>query len=287
MMGERGSLRFDDYASKRISFVLPTKNRAEQLREALGRCRDLVGPEDELIVIDGGSDDDTAQVVEEFLDIVDTFISEPDVSGPEAYNKGFLLAKGKYIKGLQDDDVFYPKAMERAVEVMEETPELDLMVCGGTRLLEGKENFIYVPPGSSFGRSVDDVHKYTRSGVGFFFRRRLLHRVGLYETESAACDAALLIRSVSLKADVRFCRINMFYHPLNEDSHSVRNEREKYAERDWLIRKYCSEQFKKEWFRRRSLPWRALRAVRRLAATGRLRQPPQERPAPVWDGGFS
>ena len=286
-MKGKSEISFEEYSSRRISFVLPTKNRAKQLREALLRCRDLVKPEDELIVIDGGSNDGTDDVVAEFADAVDVYISEPDVSNPEAFNKGFLLARGRYIKNLQDDDIFYPEAIEQAVDVMEQNSEVDLIVCGGTRLRDGKETYVYVPPGSSFGESVDEVYRYTRSGAGFFFRRRLLHRAGLYEVDSVSCDAAFLIRSIGLDANVKFCRINMFYHPMGEDTFSVRNQQEKFLERDRLIRRYCSERFQKEWFRRRSLRRRAFMALRRLVATGRLRQQPEDKQTPVWDEGFS
>ena len=282
----KGKRRFEDHASKRVSFILPTKNRARQLREALIRCRDLVKPEDELIVVDGASEDDTDQVVEEFSDLVDVYVAEADTGNPEGYNKGSLLARGKYIKNLADDDIFFPEAVEQAVQVMEENPEVDLLVCGGTRLRNGKESFIYVPAGSTFGRSVDHVYKYTRSGAGFLFRKRLLHRVGLYEVNSVSCDAAFLLRSISLDATVRFCRINMFYHRMGEDSFSMRNRKEKLLERDRLIRMYCSKRFQREWFLKRSMPGRVARRIRCLLA-GRRELQSDESQAPVWDGGFS
>jgi len=278
---------FQDTASKRISYVLITKDRPKYLAKALLNCRNLVQANDELIVVNGGPDDEIDHLIDGYSDIVNIYISESDLSAPEAFNKGFLLTRGKYIKVLQDDDVFYPEAMEQAVKVMDETPELDLMVCGGTRVRDGKVGWVYARPGSNYGKLVDDVYKNTRSGAGFFFRRRILHRVGLWEVDSVASDAAFLIRSVSLKATVKFCRINMFYHELHADSISIRDQQKKYVERDRQIRRYCSERFQKEWFRRKSLPRRALRAARRVVTTGRLRQPPQERPAPIWDGGFS
>ena len=123
-MDVRVSRGFEDYTSKRISFVLATKNRGEYLKKALHSCRSFITPEDELILVDGHSKDHTDEVVKESLDVVSVFVSEPDLSNPEGFNKGFLLARGKYIKTMSDDDVYYPEALEQAVKVMEENPEV-------------------------------------------------------------------------------------------------------------------------------------------------------------------
>ncbi|MCH7706167.1 MAG: glycosyltransferase [Chloroflexi bacterium] len=106
---------FQDYATKRISYVLPTRNKAQFIGKALEIAKRLVGPEDELIVVDGGSTDGTAEIVASYGDLVDVFISEPDLSPSHASNKGMLTARGRYIKWLTDDDEFFPEAMEQAV----------------------------------------------------------------------------------------------------------------------------------------------------------------------------
>ena len=44
---------FEAYASKRVSFIIMTKNRAEHLQKTLELHRELIKPDDELIIIDG------------------------------------------------------------------------------------------------------------------------------------------------------------------------------------------------------------------------------------------
>jgi len=95
---------FESYCTKRISYIFSTKNRAAFLEKALDNCRKFLEPEDELIVIDGASQDNTREVVKKNADIIDVFVSEPDLSGAHASNKAFLLARGRYIKPLPDDD---------------------------------------------------------------------------------------------------------------------------------------------------------------------------------------
>ncbi|MDP3880116.1 MAG: glycosyltransferase, partial [Dehalococcoidales bacterium] len=147
----------EGYASKRVSFIVATRNRAEYLMQALERSRTLVTPEDELIIIDGGSTDNTAEVVRKYSDIVDIFISEPDKGPGHAFSKGMLLARGKYLKQLPDDDIVHPSAMEQSIRVMEEHPEIDLLVCGGTREIGGKVKPVWLPPGTNYGYSPRDI----------------------------------------------------------------------------------------------------------------------------------
>ena len=86
---------FSAYYPKRLSYILTTKHRADFLDNALTEYRKLLGPNDEMIVIDGGSRDRTREVIEKHKDIVDCFISEPDINSFHAQNKGHFLARGK------------------------------------------------------------------------------------------------------------------------------------------------------------------------------------------------
>ena len=65
---------FASHHSKRISYILPTKDRAECMKKILPLILDIVTPEDELIIIDGGSTDGTAEVVRQFKDRIDAFV---------------------------------------------------------------------------------------------------------------------------------------------------------------------------------------------------------------------
>src|SRR3989344_6114042 len=105
---------FNSFNSKRDSYILITKNRAKFLKKSLERIRKLKKHNDELIVVDGFSSDSTREVIKGYKNIIDRFISEPDIGPTHAVNKGILIASGTYIKNLTDDDIYYAKAMEKA-----------------------------------------------------------------------------------------------------------------------------------------------------------------------------
>jgi|TARA_Y100000310_G_scaffold250701_1_gene257029 glycosyltransferase involved in cell wall biosynthesis len=244
---------FDIYNSKRISYIIATKNRVDKLNESLTSCRKFKGPDDELIIIDGVSKDNTEDIIKRFSDIIDIYVSEPDINDREAWNKGFLLATGKYIKPLPDDDIFYKDALEQAYQVMESNTEVDLIIPGGIRTRDGKWSgrYMYYPPGTNYGSCVDDFYEkgLSVSGCGIFFKRKLFSLVGLWEVDSVSPDHCFLIRSISLGANVKFCRINMYLHDLNSDSVTIKDHKFKYAEVDRIIRTYSSKEFRKKYFR--------------------------------------
>ena len=294
---------FDSYCKKRVSFVLTTKNRAQYLASALERCRGLKGPNDELIVIDGQSSDNTREIVEQYRDIVDIFVSEPDVSYSHAHNKGFLLASGKYIKELMDDDVFHPEGVEKAIRVMEEHPEIDLLLCGGTKEQDGAIRGWYAPPGSNFGHSVEDVFRYPgAAGVLHFIRRSSLAKIGILSETRPMCDMAFVLEFISKGGTVKFCRINTIKNVRHSGTVSFKNQYKNELDKIRLAKKYCSPLFYIKWrmFRKNSFLNRSKRKIRegaRLFAGmflskeyihGFRRRPKEKKENITWDdGGFS
>jgi glycosyltransferase involved in cell wall biosynthesis len=288
----------ESHFNKRISYILNTKNRANRLKDTLNSYREYKNPDDELIVIDGASTDNTENVLKEFSDIIDAYISEPDKNGNEATNKGMLLSKGKYIKQIGTDDIFYKEALNKAYKVMEENTDIDLLVCGGIREFNGSKTNVYIQPSSKFGVSVDDYfqnrEKYPLSGCGLLIRRSLLSTVGLFETDRPFSDLGFILRSIYMKKNVKFCRINMFYHKIHDDS-VTRNDLNKYnLESISLLKRYCSNNFKREYFRQKSFSYQILKRFYKMLVflynkffTRAHNQIEEKKKDPQWDGGFS
>ena len=233
---------FDEYSTRRVSFVLTTKNRAELLDVALSRARSYVTPEDELIVIDGGSTDGTGDVLDRYSDLVSVRVSEPDVSLAHGVNKGILLAQGRYIRNQTDDDILHPDGLEHAIRMLDENPDVGFLVCGGTKQRGDERWTVWLPPGVNYGSSPEDVFRYKGSGAGFIFRRSIVPLIGLLETGPAA-DNELILKAIASGAGVRFCRINLYHHPIHEGSHIVRHAIEHQRHQLQLVDTFCSRSF--------------------------------------------
>ena len=234
---------FEGQASKRVSFVLVTKDHSAFIGKALEMARQLVGPEDELIVVDGASTDGTYEIISRYGDLVDVFICEPDSNATHALNKGIMLARGRYIKQITDDDEIYPDAMEQAISVMDGYPDIDILVCGGTRELNSKVSPVYVPRGVKYGKSPADLFRYSFCGVGLLMRRCSFPYLGLFNNFGGATDGEFVVKAIRNRASVKFCRINLFHHTLYEHSYIIGRRREWERDMDRVAKRYCSLAF--------------------------------------------
>lgn len=239
---ENSKKTFDACCAKRISYILPTKDRPDFLHAALERAKNLLTPNDELLVIDGGSGPDVFAVLEEYRDIIRVVISEPDAGPAHAINKGILIARGKYIRHISDDDITYPEGMEQVIGVMESHAEVDIVVCGGIKQFGKKKTISYVPTGVHYGSHPEDAFRYGSCGTGFVIRRSAFARSGFFPI-GAAADSEFIARAIYEGVVVRFCRTLLYYHPIYEHSFIVAKRKEHKKDIDRIIRRYCSRLF--------------------------------------------
>jgi glycosyltransferase involved in cell wall biosynthesis len=87
-----------------ISIIIVTFNAGKHLQHLLDSLDGKLGSLSEVIIIDGGSTDDTISVIEQNSNIIDKYISERDSGIYDAMEKGVKLAEGKYILFLGADD---------------------------------------------------------------------------------------------------------------------------------------------------------------------------------------
>lgn len=233
---------FDSFSTKRVSYIISTKNRAAYLEKAFKKCRKLIGKDDQLIIADGGSTDRTKSIVKRYQDLVDIFICENDKNPTHALNKGILLAQGRYIKNLNDDDIIYPEHMEKAIRIMDKHTEIDLLICGGMKEFKEKSWPFYVPEGVDYGGSFENIFKYGVCGVGFIIRRKSLALGGLFPPVLIS-DSSFVLEFIAKGMTVKFCRIDLFTHPIL--SHSFINTRsvEVQKEVEELMKSFCGWKF--------------------------------------------
>jgi len=111
----------------RISIVIPTFNSARFIRETLESIKIQEYPNFEVIIIDGGSNDNTLSIINEYLFLNPILIQEKDYGLIHAVNKGVLAASGDYINWLNSDDFYFENALLKTGEYLSKNPLIDLL----------------------------------------------------------------------------------------------------------------------------------------------------------------
>lgn len=99
-----------------ISIVIPVLNQCEYLEEAILSVLNQDHLEKELIIIDGGSQDGTLAIIEQYGSSIAYWVSEPDFGQSDAIKKGMEKAQGEIVNWLNADDYLLPNALSRIHE---------------------------------------------------------------------------------------------------------------------------------------------------------------------------
>jgi glycosyltransferase involved in cell wall biosynthesis len=157
-----------------FSIITVVLNGEKFLRETIESVKNQSFKDYEYIIIDGGSTDKTLDVINEYSEHIDFWISEKDFGLYDAFNKGILMAKGKYIGIINSDDLYTVNALEIINEYFYNNPKIDF-VFGSVKkhwgILHGyRPKKIYYSWGF-----------YSSHSTGFFIKKESANKVGLYD----------------------------------------------------------------------------------------------------------
>lgn len=108
-----------------ISVIIPTFNRAYCLPDALNSVLNQTRPPTEVIVIDDGSTDDTAEVIKNHFPQV-KYIKQVQSGVSVARNAGIKASTAQWIALLDSDDEWLPEKLSRQAALLEENPNLKI-----------------------------------------------------------------------------------------------------------------------------------------------------------------
>lgn len=125
-----------------ISIILPTYNRASYLEKCIDSIIGQTFQNWELMIIDDGSEDNTFEIVNLYLQKHPNirYLKHQNRKVGYARNAGIQASFGKYITFIDSDDTYKPNHLESRLKFMQDNPEIDL-IQGGFEL--EKEFFVH------------------------------------------------------------------------------------------------------------------------------------------------
>jgi glycosyltransferase involved in cell wall biosynthesis len=192
-----------------ITVVVPSFNHGRFIDAAIDSILEQNYPNVEIMVIDGGSTDDTVDRLRSFGDKI-RWVSEKDDGQSDAIIKGVAATKNKWVTWLNSDDVQSGDALRRVDEAVKADPGVEVLVGGGHYMsLEGA--FLRPYPAIEVGPNIDVRRQIFDKGFmaqpSVYFRRDLYERVGGLDRKLRFCMDYELWARFSL-AGARFGKID-------------------------------------------------------------------------------
>jgi len=116
--------------SSKVTVIMPVFNREHLVRAAIESVLQQTLPPSQFIVVNDGSSDGTAAVLENFRSHI-TILDQQNQGPYPARNLALRHAQGDYLAFLDSDDVWVPDKIEKQVSVLEEKPEVGLVFSNG------------------------------------------------------------------------------------------------------------------------------------------------------------
>lgn len=114
-----------------ISIIIPSYNQGRYLERTLLSLLKQTYKNIEIILIDGGSKDETLEIIKKYEKFLSYWVSEKDNGQANAINKGLKIAKGTYVTWLCSDDILFKDALSIMANALESHPEYSLVYGGG------------------------------------------------------------------------------------------------------------------------------------------------------------
>ena len=164
----------------KLSIVTPSYNQGKFIEETIRSVLLQGYPDLEYIIIDGGSTDDSIDIIRKYEPWLSYWVSEKDQGQSDAINKGWKRASGEIVAYLNSDDLYIAGVLREVTGLFKEYPECGVLH-GQTVVVdeEGREKSIFGGP-FELTASVDGCNNSVAQPSAFIRRKALLD-VGLMD----------------------------------------------------------------------------------------------------------
>jgi glycosyltransferase involved in cell wall biosynthesis len=161
-----------------VSIITPSYNQAQYLEATILSVLQQDYPRIEYIIMDGGSSDDSVEIIQKYVGRLAYWVSEKDRGQVDAINRGFARCNGKIMAWLNSDDTYEPGAIQAAVTAFRQHPKVRL-VYGEGWYIDGAGR--RTRPCRFVRESFPNIYIYNKDPIlqqASFWKRNLWEEVG-------------------------------------------------------------------------------------------------------------
>lgn len=169
----------------KISIVTPSYNQGQFIEETIRSVLLQGYPNLEYIIIDGGSTDNSVEIIKRYAPWLSYWVSEPDRGQAHAINKGFRRATGDIVAWLNSDDIYARGTLAKVATAARDYPDAGV-IYGDTWFIDEAGEVIRKglnPPTQELGKLWSGVIVQPEA----FIRAGTLETVGLLNEEYHFC----------------------------------------------------------------------------------------------------
>jgi glycosyltransferase involved in cell wall biosynthesis len=222
----------------RISIIIPSFNLGRFIEETIRSIVLQRWPDLELIIVDGGSSDETAGIIRKYEPWITWWVSEPDEGQPHAINRGLKQATGDIVAWFNADDFFTDGSFAAVASAWQRNPDGIYAAPVANFYARGRETLIRPRE-----MTLEDVIQYWSGrslwhDPGLFWSRAVIDAVGGPDPSlHYAHDFDYLARALQ-HATVEYVDHTVAGFRLHHDSKTVSRMEEMMAETASVSRRY-------------------------------------------------
>lgn len=161
----------------KITIITPSYNQGQFLEETIKSVLDQNYPDLEFIIVDGGSTDNSVEIIRKYEKQLAWWVSEKDKGQSDAINKALSKATGEIINWINSDDMHTPGSLQHVADRFKTTNAL--CVCGPITMFRDEKKWEY-PSAYAAGESLQSVFgRDSFNQPGTFFHRDAIAKMGL------------------------------------------------------------------------------------------------------------
>lgn len=228
----------------KISIVTPSYNQGQFIEETIRSVLLQGYPDLEYIIMDGGSTDETIEVIRKYEPWITFWASEPDGGQTEAINKGFKRSTGEIVAWLNSDDLYTAGALLIAAKAFAEQPD-SAVIYGDADTIDADTALLSHLNSRDFDLRELYRWDYIRQPASFI-SAKVIQEIGfLDERFHYAMDYDLWIRIGQEKAVMKYIPRKLAWFRMHESSKSVSQQRSFWPEEfllfDMALRRDASD----------------------------------------------
>lgn len=225
----------------KISIVTPSFNQGNFIEQTILSIISQGYPNLEYIIIDGGSTDNTLDIIKKYSDSISYWISEPDDGQSDAIRKGLLKSSGEIFNWINSDDFLAPNALFNIASAFEN--DIDIY-CGFSQIFNDKDGIILFNHRTKLYPILEEtIFNQSINQPAMFYKRSIINILGgINVSLHYIMDLELWWRYLAKfgQSRIKLGDIILSNFRLHDDSKTVSNDIQFRIEESTVLFHFCT-----------------------------------------------